>query len=244
MRKFWMMSGAIIAVTAAAVAWHPQPVRSSEGLLGKAQAEFATRARDALIARRMAQAPTAPAVTSAPSSVPTQPYVVASLEPIAPPTIATREATVVAVAPVPAAPTSDSMDAPVESTKLTASPEFVAAPKTDDKETTEPQIATLPAPLTAESAVTPKPAPVVAPTPELATVTTPVVTTPTAIPTDATPRQPAKVAHKAHATPNQPNSNTAARRSEQVAPRYSTSYSLDALRARSPELAAAIARYM
>jgi hypothetical protein len=243
MRKFWMMSGAIIAVTVAAVAWHPQPVRSSEGLLGKAQAEFATKARDALIARRVAQAPTAPAATSAPSSAPTEPYVVASLEPIAPPTIATREATVVAVAPVPATPTSDSLDAPVESPKLAASPEFAAAPKTD-KETTEPQIATLPAPEAAESAVTPKSAPAVAPAPEPATVATPVVATPTVIPAGAMPRAPLKVVHKARPTPNESNTNTVVRRTERAAPRYSTPYSIEALRAHSPELAAAIARYM
>jgi hypothetical protein len=244
MRKFWMISGAIIAVSAAAMVWHPQPVRSSEGLLGKAQAEFATRARDALIARRMAQASTAPAETSAPASVPTQPYVVASLEPIAPPTIAAREATVVVVAPVSPAATTDSLDSPVEPSKLPASPELLATPKTEDKAATEPQIASLPEPPVVENTVTPKPAPTVAPTPELAMVTTPVVTTSTVIPTGATPRTPAKVAHKAHPTSHQPNTNPVVRRSEQVAPRNSTPYSLEALRAHSPELAAAIARYM
>ena len=62
MNKFWMMGGAIIAVSVTAMVWNAGPVRSSENLLGKAQSEFAAKARDALIQRQMAQASVASAV--------------------------------------------------------------------------------------------------------------------------------------------------------------------------------------
>jgi hypothetical protein len=245
MRKFWMISGAVIAVSAAAVLWSPQPVRSSEGLLGKAQSEFAIKARDALIQRRMTGVTIVPSLTSAPPSVPTPPYVIASLEPVAPPTVAALKESVVSVAPVSPPTTAGSQDVPVALPNLPVLPEFVAAPKTEDKKAAEPQIVSLPEPPAAEKIVTPKPVPAVAPTPELATVTTPVVVAPAVSPTHAALQAPAKVAHKAHRAPNNElNINTVARRSERAARGYSTPYGIEALRAHAPELAAAIARYM
>jgi hypothetical protein len=231
-------------MSAAAALWSPQPVRSSEVLLGKAQSEFATKARDALIRRRMAELPMLPTELSSPPSVPTPPYVVVSLEPVAPPTIAApKESTV----PTPVSPTmtAGSSDVQVALPNLPILPQFVAGPKTEDKEAAEPQIASLPEPPAAENAVTSKPAPAVAPTPELATVTKPVDVAPAVTPTRATPQAPAKVAHKAHRAPNnESNTNTVVRRSERAAPGYSTPYSIETLRAHAPEIAAAIARYM
>jgi hypothetical protein len=244
MRKFWMIGGAVIAMSAAAALWSPQPVRSSEVLLGKAQSEFATKARDALIRRRMAELPMMPAEMSAPPSVPTTPYVVASLEPLAPPTIAAPKESIV---PSPVSPgmTAGFSDAPAASPNLSVLPEFVAVPKTADREATEPQIVSLPEPPAAETAVTPKPVPAVAPTPELARVITPVVAAPAVTPIRATPQAQAKVVHKAHRPPNnESNTNTVVRRSERAAPGYSTPYSIETLRAHAPEIAAAIARYM
>jgi hypothetical protein len=107
MSKLGIMGGTAIAVSLAVVAWNYRPAHASDPLLGKAQSEFAIRARDALIQRRMAQvsatsevamAPVVPAtsstmpvipdtlaVASEPSSVQERTYVVASLEPVAPP---------------------------------------------------------------------------------------------------------------------------------------------------------------
>ena len=244
MRKFWMIGGAVIAMSAAAALWSPQPVRSSEVLLGKAQAEFATKARDALIRRRMAELPMLPTELSAPPSVPTPPYVVVSLEPVPPPTIAAPKESIVP-APVSPTMTAGPSDAPVALPNLPILPQFVAAAKTADKEAAEPQIASLPEPPAAENVVTSKPVPADAPTPELITVTMPVVAAPAVTPTRATPQAPAKVAHKAHRAPNsESNTNTVVRRSERAAPGYSTPYSIEALRAHAPEIAAAIARYM
>src|SRR5882757_6661638 len=103
MNKFWMMGGAVIAVSVTAVVWNSGPVRSSENLLGKAQSEFAAKARDALIQRQMAQATTAPLAIAVPKSEAPAPYVVASLEPVAAPTMITRETRIEAPAPEPQA---------------------------------------------------------------------------------------------------------------------------------------------
>jgi hypothetical protein len=244
MRKYWMIGAAVIAMSAAAALWSPQPVRSSEVLLGKAQSEFATKARDALIRRRMAELPMLPTELSSPPSVPTPPYAVVSLEPVAPATIAApKESTV--PTPVSPATVAESHDAPVAISDLPVLPEFVAVPKTEKKEAAEVQIASLPEPSAAENVVTPKPVPAVAPTPEPARIITPVVAAPAVTPTHATPPAPAKVAHKAHRAPNnESNTNTVVRRSERAALRYSTPYSIETLRAHAPEIAAAIARYL
>jgi hypothetical protein len=245
MRKFWMIGGAVIAMSAAAALWNPQPVRSSEVLLGKAQSEFAVKARDALIRRRMAELPMLPTDISAPPSVPTPPYVVVSLEPVPPPTFEAPKESIVPIAPVSPATVAESHDAPVAISDLPVLPEFVAVPKTEKKEAAEPQIVSLPEPPAVENVVTPKLVPAVAPTPELITVTMPVVAAPVVTPIRATPQAPAKVAHKAHrAANNEPNTNIVVRRSERAAPGYSTPYSLETLRAHAPEIAAAIARYL
>jgi hypothetical protein len=111
MSKFYMMGAAVIAVSVAVVAWGCRPVRTSDDLLGKAQAEFEMKARDALIQRRMTQVAPAPAAPSAPASVPEPTYAVASLEPVVPPTIAAPSAPVVAAAPEAPTVTADSLDA-------------------------------------------------------------------------------------------------------------------------------------
>src|SRR4051794_36011313 len=98
MNKFWMMSSTVIAASVAAVIWGAGPVRSTENLLGKAQSEFAAKARDALIQRQIAQATVAPQVPAAPKTEAPSPYVVASLEPVAAP-VMTREIRLEAPAP-------------------------------------------------------------------------------------------------------------------------------------------------
>ena len=57
MNWFWIVGVAVIVVTAAFMTAPPRSVRSSEGLLGKAQSEFEAKARNALIQRQMVHAP-------------------------------------------------------------------------------------------------------------------------------------------------------------------------------------------
>jgi hypothetical protein len=245
MSKFWMMGVAAITVTVAVVALDSRPVRSSEDLLGndllgKAQSEFAIKARDALVQRRMVQASTAPELASAPS-VPQAPYRVASLEPVAPPTIAAPQAIVLPVAP---AATVDSPEAPVASRPVAKKTEEKIEEKTEVKEpTAEPQVTSLPGSPATENAVTPKPAATVAVTPELTKVAAKGVT-----PTGGGQREMAKnirqVQHASNAPRTAPRAKTIVRRSETYASRNSMPYGMEALRARAPEIAAAIARYM
>jgi hypothetical protein len=249
MSKFWMMGVAAITVTVAVVALDSRPVRSSEDLLGndllgKAQSEFAIKARDALVQRRMVQASTAPELASAPPSIPQTPYRVASLEPVAPPTIAAPQAIVVPVAPVSPAATVDSPEAPVASRPVAKKTEEKIEEKTEVKEpTAEPQVTSLPGSPATENAVTPKPAATVAVTPELTKVAAKGVT-----PTGGGQRERAKnirqVQHASNAPRTAPRAKTIVRRSETYASRNSMPYGMEALRARAPEIAAAIARYM
>ena len=55
MSKIWMMSSVASIAAVAAMAWGAQPARSSQDWLAKAQSEFATKARDAVIQRRLSQ---------------------------------------------------------------------------------------------------------------------------------------------------------------------------------------------
>jgi ribonuclease E len=52
-----MMGSVAAAATVAAMVWGAQPARSSQDWLAKAQSEFATKARDAVIQRRIGQGP-------------------------------------------------------------------------------------------------------------------------------------------------------------------------------------------
>jgi hypothetical protein len=81
MNRFRIWGVAAIVVSAAVIAAGPRPVGPSEDLLGKAQSEFAAKARNALIQRHMAPATTAV----------TKPTVVASLETATMPTAVARE---------------------------------------------------------------------------------------------------------------------------------------------------------
>jgi hypothetical protein len=125
MRKFWMMGGAIIAVSVAAMAGNTQPVRSSESLLGKAQSEFAMKARDALMQRYMAQSATASVTAVASKSI-----VVASLEPVAAPTVIAAKTPLEAVAAEPQTSTTVPLDAPIAAKEAVAPPN--APPVTPD----------------------------------------------------------------------------------------------------------------
>ena len=239
MSKFWMMGGAVIAVSVAAMVWNPGPVRSSEDLLGKAQSEFAMKARDALVQRRMAaQASAAPASTepsvteSAPQSASTKPYVVASLEPVAPPMatlVPTRsEATIAEAAPAP-------VEAPVASRDSSVPPVTPAAPAVDAAPPMEAKTVSLPA--APQASTPPQPVPAATQVSEPAKDDTPAAT-----PAPAKSRQKVKTAHRTNQ--KEPMAGSTVRRSERTASRNAMPYNLETLRARAPEIAAAIARYM
>lgn len=235
MRKFWM-GGAIAAISVAAMAWSERPVRSSESLLGKAQSEFAMKARDALIQRQIAQAS---AATSAPKSISLLPYAVASLEPVAPPAIVAREPRFEAVAPKPQTVTVASLDASIVTRDPVAPPAPPAAPAaavTDEAQPAKRQMASLPD--ETQRSISRKPI-ADAPVSEPAKADTHIVT-----PTPAAPRPHVKAAHNTHHTAKRPVTHDGVHRSERTASRTLTPRDLEALRARSPELAAAIARYM
>ncbi len=229
MSKFWMIGAAAIEISAAVMAWYWRPVRPAEDLLVKAQSEFAIKARDALIQRRMAQAPIAPVATAEASSVPALPEKVAATEPVAPPTRAAAETPDVAIAPAAQTASVEEREVPLASPKPAAPAEAVATPAAEKIETAELQMASVPALPVVENTVTssPAPAPSVAPAPE-AEVLTPVIV-------------PEKAAHKTERSPNQPATNTMIRGSGRDASKHAMPHSIQALRARA---AAAFARYM
>jgi hypothetical protein len=267
MKKFWMLGGAVIAVSVTAMVWNAAPVRSSENLLSKAQSEFAAKARDALIQRQMAQAPTNSMAVATPKSEP-QPSVVASLEPVAAPTIVARETRFEAPAPEPQVAvepqtaTVASVDAPIVSQGVVPSAAAPSAPAAEETPAPKMQLAALPA--EPKVSVLPKQI-AVAPVSEVATAETPAVTR-----TYEEPKRQFKAERKMRHVERERRTNDDYRserhdrserseradrydrsdryeRSERVerrTPRYISSYNLDSLRARSPELAAAIARYM
>jgi len=186
MKKFWMMGGAVIAVAVTAMVWNSGPVRSSENLLGKAQSEFAAKARDALIQRQMAQASIAPSVVAVPKTEALKteapaPYVVASLGPVAAPTAVTRETRVEIPAPAlapqaavePQTVTAAAPEAPIVSQEVASSAAAPSAPVVEEVPAPKMQLAALPAEPT--SSVLPKQI-AVAPVSEVAKAEAPAVT--------------------------------------------------------------------
>jgi hypothetical protein len=252
MNKFWMMGSTVIAASVAAVIWGAGPVRSTENLLGKAQSEFAAKARDALIQRQMAQATMAPPVSAAPKTEAPSPIVVASLEPVAAAVVVTREIRAEAPAVEPQAavepPTvaAAPAEAPIALQATVSAPAPAPTPAAEETQATKLQLAALEEPT---SKVLPKQI-AVAPVAEAARAETPVVT-----PTQAEPRRKFKTERKTRQVQREIRTNDGyraerterrerAERYERRAPRYETPYNLETLRARAPEIAAAIARYM
>jgi ribonuclease E len=246
MNKFGMMGSTVLAASVAAVIWGAGPVRSTENLLARAQSEFAAKARDALIQRQMAQATMAPLVMAAPRTEAPSPYVVASLEPVAAPVV-TREIRVEAPAPQPQAavepPTvaAAPVEAPITLQATVSIPAPAPAPAAEEAQETKFQMASLPE--EPKSSVLPKQI-AVAPVSEAAKTETPAVTR-----TRAEPRRKSKAERKTRQVQRERRTSDVyrAERPDRVArpaPRYATPYNLETLRARAPEIAAAIARYM
>src|SRR5882757_6184523 len=178
MNKVGMMGSTVLAASVAAVIWGAGPVRSTENLLGKAQSEFAAKARDALIQRQMAQATMAPLVMAAPKTEAPPPYVVASLEPVAAPVV-TREIRVEAPAPErqaavePPTVTAAPVEAPMALQATISIPAPAPAPAAEETPATKLQLAALQE--EPKSSVLPKQI-AVAPVSEAAKAETPAVT--------------------------------------------------------------------
>lgn len=240
MRKIWIMSGVAVAAMAATLAAMPQPARSSQDWLAKAQSEFASKARDAVIQRRIVQ--------SAPGTVQAMAN---SAEIVPPPAQSSEELTV-----------SPERMSPVV-TDVATMPEPVARP-VDDQASTVSSRGFVPAPPPSVVVAAATTADIVAPPPVAATVAPPAVAT---VAPAATPVAPAVAPAPAPAAVKQaapakavtaPASDTAPRKarqaSKQTAPARAArrpestlpveARGLEALRARAPEIAAMIGRYM
>jgi hypothetical protein len=252
MSKIGMTSGTVIALSVLATVFSYQPSHASDALLAKAQAEFTAKARDAVLQRRAAQIP-AGMVLASTQSEPVQTQKLASLEqPAAPSAPASADRSIperTGTAPVQAA-TTDVVEAPVVVAKLPDADATVIAETKVEEAKPLPESNPLPvehieAPkqpelpqAAAPQVVTPAPQ-VATPAPQVATpapqVATPVTTAPAAAKTQKATREPAKTASAKNPNLRQIQREFAAGRMP---------YDAETLRAKAPEIAAAIARYM
>ncbi len=265
MSKIGMTSGTAIALSVVATVFCYQPSHASDALLAKAQAEFTAKARDAVLQRRAAQAPAGMVLASVAVQTPTvasptvAPSAPASLETsadrsiparaaIAPAQVATAPAQTV-TAPAQAAATADVVEAPVVVASLPDVPAPVSAETKADEVPAESK--PLPAETTAEKIVAPKqpelpqlPAPQVV-TPKTTTATPATTTVAPATNTVASSAaKTQKVTREAARTISARQMSTMARRFDRDFPGQRPPYDMETLRAKAPEIAAAIARYM
>jgi hypothetical protein len=268
MSKIGITSGTAIALSVMATVLYYQPSHASDALLAKAQSEFTAKARDAVLQRR-AQAQTGMVLAAVPQSEPAQTYKLASPSPAAvsaPAPVMASERTIPArpaTAPVQteAAPaqavTADVVEAPVvvarlpdvdtavssetkvEEVRAEAKPlpvEHIETPKQPElPQAAAPQVVTPAAQVVTAAPQVVAPAPqVVAPAPQVATPATN-----SAAPATAKTQ---KATREAAKTVSGRNPNLRQLQREFAAGRMP--YNAEALRARAPEIAAAIARYM
>jgi hypothetical protein len=236
MSKIGTIGGAALAATFLATVFYYHPSSASNALLAQAQSEFMTQARDALLARRIGGVSTNNVLAAA--AAPAQSYVVASLEPVAPPSTAQVETPVSAQVEIPAATaapifsaaTEDLVETPAVVNELPepAKVEISAAVQVNE---VKPEVAPLPAePVTQQNATAPKKP--VTPAPQIvAPLTNPVA------------HLPVKAVQKTTETPSR-KTIVAARHPERAILRERLPYNLEALRARAPQIMAAIARYI
>src|SRR5690242_12261358 len=249
MSKIGMTSGTVIALSVLATVLSYQPSRASDALLAKAQAEFTAKARDAVLQRR-AQA-MGPVLASLQSEPAQQTFSMASPAPAA---LSAQTPAMASDRSIPERPaaTADVVEAPVVVAKLpdadaTVVPETkveevkplpesnplpvenIEAPKQPEL----PQAAAPQAVTPAAQVVTPAPQ-VVTPAPQVAAPVTN-TTAPATAKTQKATREPTKTASAKNPNLRQLQREFAAGRMP---------YDAETLRAKAPELAAAIARYM
>jgi len=249
MSKIGITSGTAIALSVIATVLCYQPSHASDALLAKAQAEFTAKARDAVLQRRAAQAPAGMVLASA-QSEPVQTHTLVSLEqPAALSALASADRSIperTATAPVQAA-TTDVVETPVVVAKLPEAPAPVIAETKADEVPTESK--PLPTETAVEHIVAPKQpelpqaaAPqVVTPAPQVATPA-PQVATPMTNTTAPATAKTQKATREPDKTASAKNPNLKQLQREFSAGRMP--YDAETLRAKAPEIAAAIARYM
>jgi hypothetical protein len=266
MSKIGITSGTAIALSVMATVFYYQPSHASDALLAKAQSEFTAKARDAVLQRR-AQAQTgmvlaavpqseqtyklaspSPAAISAPApvmaserSIPERPATAPVQTEAAPAQAATVDVVQapVVVARLPDVDTAVSSETKVEDVRPEAKPlpvEHIETPKQlEPPQAAAPQVVTPAAQVVtpAPQVVTPAPQ-VVTPAPQVATPAT-TTTAPATAKTQKATREPAKTASAKNPNLRQIQREFAAGRMP---------YDAETLRAKAPEIAAAIARYM
>jgi hypothetical protein len=242
MSKVWMMSAVAVAALMAITVWAPQPARSSQDLLAKAQSEFASKARDAVIQRRMAQStqgiqdPVESAAASLPQAaepVQPKPLVVASLDPV-PPLAAVTQASAVAVTPAPIENTLERpmMDASRDSVSTVPSAPVADVPVNQKL---------------ADSGVTPPPTEAASPEFNPVTATALPAQPPIKHPAssgDAMARPAAAVTRKTRRVSNQPATGRIIHRPEPKVSIDAMPRSIETLRMHAPEIAAIIRGYL
>jgi hypothetical protein len=249
MNKIWMMGSVAAVAVVAAMVWGAQPARSSQDWLAKAQSEFATKARDAVIQRRIGQGTSqdeGAAQTVARNSVPDAAATPADLQP------ATVAETPAAPIEAPVAETLKDRPAANEMIVLaSATPEtssFGVAAPADIAPAQPAAVLVTPASDVRDvrahgttDAVAPQPAEVAPPQAEPETV--PAVRTPRRLATPAVAEtEPREAAHKARRVAKQNTPAGAGRRSG--SDNSVAAQGMRALRQHSPELAAMVGRYM
>jgi hypothetical protein len=234
MSKLGITIGSAIALSVMVTVLYHQPSGASNALLAKAQSEFTAKARDAVLQRR-AQATMGPVLASSPSTSeamePTQPVV--SAEPVAPSAPAPLQTSERGTPERPAA-TAEPLEAPV----VVAKPPVVEAAAGSEPKLEEIKPESKPLseakPVLVETAVQ-NIEPLKQPEPPKAAA--PQVVTPATAKTQKTSREPAKTASAKKAGPN-------FRQLERDFSAGRMPYDAETLRARAPDIAAAMAPYM
>lgn len=245
MSRIGTIGGAALASTFLAAVFYYQPSHASNALLAKAQSEFVTKARNALLERRIGEASMNAVLAVPPPSSSAQTAVVASLEPVAPPATVQVEASAASAAPISTTPTKEFTETPAAANELPepAKIEVSSAGKTNE---VKPEVTPLPAaPAAEQSAVAPNGPEAAAPQ-----VVAPVTNMPV---TNVMAHQPAKTIQKTTQAPGKKTMITARRPVRNMSRERlplerlllgRLPINVEALRARAPQIAAAIARYM
>ena len=246
MSRIGTIGGAALASTFLAAVFYYQPSHASNPLLAKAQSEFVTKARNALLERRIGEASMNGALASPPSSSPAQTQVVATLEPVAPPSTVQVETSAASAALISTTPTRELTETPAAANEL-PEPAKIEVSSAGTTNEVKPEVTPLPAEPAAaqQNAVAPNGPEAAAPQ-----VVAPVTNMPV---TNMVAHPPARTVQKATQASGR-KTMIAARRpvrniSKERLPLERLSIgrlpiNVEALRARAPQIAAAIARYM
>jgi hypothetical protein len=248
MSKIGITTGTAIALSVIATVLSCQPSYASDPLLAKAQAEFTAKARDAVLQRRAAQAPAGMVLASAPQSEPVQTPKASPEQPAALSAPASADRSIperTATAPAQAA-TIEVVETPVVVAKLPEAPAPVVSETKADE--VQPESKPLPTETEVEHILAPKqPELPQAAAPQAVTPNTNTVapaTTAAAPATNTAAPATVKTQKETREQARTAQTKKTARRHERDFSGERLPYDMETLRARAPEVAAAIARYM